>query len=396
MSIVNSLFIIYKAEISKIISKKSVWIAMAIGLIFVFLMGLTNLSSEGHISYVKSSRDELSKIEGKEMDEAFFDDFKNEVTQEISNNPDRYEAMMAYDPGAAFMNGADAAHKKTLFDLIYNVVRDRSLVETVTSDTFYEKMREDIISDGKELGASDEEINVWLNEYDSIDKPIKYYYAGSYSNILDVWFFIGWVLFLNIAIALSGVFADEKTYRTDAIILSAKKGRSMLCFAKIAAGVSVALLQGLAIIGALFGIMFAFFGLEGSAGMIQIIIPSSPWNITIGQMVMIFILLAFITTCFWAFTNMLLSQVTHSAVATMAIHAAILFAGLFNVPGKMGIVAKLWQLRPTMALYYGTFCNTYRYGFLNNVQASVLIYAICMVILASFLLLSYKKAQVQE
>lgn len=211
-----------------------------------------------------------------------------------------------------------------------------------------------------------------------------------------MWFFIGWVLFLNIAIALSGVFADEKTYRTDALILSAKKGRSTLCLSKIVAGLSVALLQGILIIGFLFGIMFLFFGTEGSKGMIQNIIPSSPWNITIGQMVAIFILLAFITTCFWAFTNMLLSHITHSAVATMATHAAILFAGLFNVPGKMGIISKLWQLRPTMALYYGTFCNTYRYGSMNNVQASVLSYGICMVIFVVILLISYKKSQVES
>lgn len=392
----NSFFILYKAEIAKIISKRAVWIAMAIGLIFVILMGLTNLSSEGHISYVKSSRDTLSKLEGTEMNDDFFADFQKEVTEELKNNPDKYKALMAYDPGTAFMNGANAIGKASLFDGIYNVVRDRSLVETVTGETFYEKMREDIISDGRELGASEEEINVWLKEYDSIDKPIKYYYAESYSNILDVWFFIGWVLFLNIAIALSGVFADEKTYRTDALILSAKKGRSTLCFSKIAAGVSVALFQGVLIIGFLFGIMFAFFGAEGSAGMIQNIIPSSPWNITIGQMVAIFILLAFITTCFFAFTNMLLSHLTHSAVATMATHAAILFAGLFNVPGKMGIIAKLWQLRPTMALYYGTFCNTYRYGAMNNVQASILAYGVCMVVFLSMLFVSYKNSQVES
>lgn len=392
----NSFWIMYKAEIVKIISKKAVWIAMAIGLIFIFLMGLTNLSSEGHISYVKNSRDVLSKIEGSEMNEDFFADFQEEVSKELKDNPDKYEALMAYDPGTAFLNGADAVGKKALFDLIYNVVRDKSLVEKVTDDTFYEKMREDIISDGKELGASEKEIRVWLNEYDSIEKPLKYYYAGSYSNILDVWFFIGWVLFLNIAIALSGVFADEKAYRTDALILSAKKGRSTLCLSKIAAGVSVALFQGLVIIGFLFGVMFAFFGAEGSTGMIQNIIPSSPWNITIGQMVRIFILLAFMTTCFWAFTNMLLSHITHSAVATMATHAAILFAGLFNVPGKMGIIAKLWQLRPTMALYYGTFCNTYRYGSMNNVQASILSYGICMAIFAVILFLSYQKAQVES
>ena len=392
----NSFFILYKAEIAKIISKRAVWIAMAIGLIFVFLMGLTNLSSEGHISYVKSSRDTLSKLEGMEMNDDFFADFQKEVTEELKNNPDKYKALMAYDPGAAFMNGANAIGKASLFDGIYNVVRDRSLVETVTGESFYEKMREDIISDGIELGASDEEINVWLKEYDSIDKPIKYYYAESYSNILDVLFFISWVLFLNIAIALSGVFADEKTYRTDALILSAKKGRSTLCLSKIGAGVSVALFQGVLIIGFLFGIMFVFFGVKGSAGMIQNIIPSSPWNITIGQMVAIFILLAFITTCFFAFTNMLLSHLTHSAVATMAIHATILFAGLFNVPGKMGIIAKLWQLRPTMALYYGTFCNTFRYGALNNIQVSMLAYGVCMVIFAVILLITYTNSQVES
>ena len=392
----NIFFVMYKAEMKKILSKKSAWVALVIGVTFVFLMGLTNLSSEGHISYVKNSRDVLSEIEGREMDEAFFADFRSEVMEELKHNADRYENLMAYDPGAAFMNGADAIGKKSLFDLIYNVVRDRRLVETVTGETFYEKMREDIINDGKELGAGDEEVSVWLEEYDSIEKPMKYYYAGSYSNILDVWFFVGWVLFLNIAIALSGVFADEKTYKTDAIILSAKKGRSTLGYAKIAAAVSVALLQGLSIIGSLFGVMFAFFGTEGSKGMIQNIIPSSPWNITIGQMVIIFILLAFITSCLWAFTNMLLSNITGSAVATLAIHAAVLFVGLFNVPGKLGIVAKLWQLRPTMALYYGTFCNTYRYGSMNNVQASVLIYSICVAIFAVMLLVSYNRSQVES
>ena len=170
----NTFFIMYKAEIKKIISKKSVWIALAIGVAFAFLMGLTNLSSEGHISYVKNSRDVLAEIEGREMDETFFDEFQSEVMEELNHNADKYENLMAYDPGAAFMNGADAIGKKSLFDLIYNVVRDRSLVESVNGDDFYEKMREDIIRDGKELGASDEELDVWLSEYDSIEKPMKY------------------------------------------------------------------------------------------------------------------------------------------------------------------------------------------------------------------------------
>lgn len=227
----SSFCVIYKSEIKKIISKKAVWLAMAIGLILVLLMGFTNLSSEGHISYVSSSREILSQMDGMDIDEAFFLNFQNEVFEELKLNPAKYEKLMDYDPGAAFMNGAGAVGKKSVFDFIYNVVRERSMVETVTAEEFYEKMRDNIISDGQELGSNDEEINEWLKEYDSIEKPIKYYYAQSYANILDVWFFVGWVLFLNIAIALAGVFADEKTFRTDAILLSTKKRQnSFMCF----------------------------------------------------------------------------------------------------------------------------------------------------------------------
>ncbi len=392
----NNFFTMYRAEIKKIINKKSVWVAMAVGLAFVLLMGLTNLSAEGHISYVKNSREVLSELEGKEMDDAFFYSFQNEVTDELKNHPERYEALMAYDPGAAFMNGANAIGKMPLFDLIYNVVRDRKLVETATGSSFYEKMREDIINDAIELGSSGNEIDTWLKEYDSIAKPIKYYYAGSYSNILDVLFFVGWVLFLNIAIALAGVFAEERTFRTDAVILSARKGRFTICLVKIVAGITVALFQGLIIIGTLFGVMFAFFGAGGREGMIQIVIPSSPWNITIGQMVGIFILLAISTTVLFALSNMFLSHVTNSSVATMAIHTAILLVGLFNVPKSMGIIAKLWQLRPTMALYYGTFCNTFRYGPLNNVQISLIVYTAITIILSASLIVLYNKSQVES
>ena len=84
--------------------------------------------------------------------------------------------------------------------------------------------------------------------------------------------------------------------------------------------------------------------------------------------------------CFFELTNMLLSDITHSSVVTLAIHAAIIFTGLFNIPGSLGKIAKLWQLRPTMALYYGTFCNTNRYGNMNNVEASVAIYGLRIIL----------------
>ena len=392
----NDFWIIYRAEIRKILMKKSFWAALAIGIAFVLVVGLTNLSAEGHQAHVKDQSKVLGELSGKPIDEAFLKGFQDEVAQELTEHADWYAQMMAYDPGAAFQNGAKALGKNALTDFLYNVVRDRERLSTVTADEFYETMRSNIIHDGREMGNSEEEIAAWLRVYDGTKQPMVYQYCQGYVNILDVLFLIGWVLFLNIAVALAGVFADEKTYRTDAMILSTRKGRSTVCFAKIGAGITVSLIQCLVILGSCFGIMLGFFGTGGWSAAIQNVIPSSPWNITIGKMVFIYLGLAIITSVLFALTNMAASHFTKSAVAAMAIHATILFVGLFNVPRKMGLISKLWELRPTMSLYYGTFCNTYMYGKMNNVQVSILIYVCLIAVLFTVLSLAYRNSQIES
>lgn len=392
----NNVSVLYKAELRKIFAKKAVWIATVLGLIFILLVSLTNYSSDGMRAYVKYQEETLSAISGQKMNDKFFEEFHNEVEKELEEHPERYEKIYANDPGAVYMNASANVGMEALYDYFYNVIRDRVAVPGMTADEFYESMRYNIERDGLDIGCSKEEIDTWLEIYDSIDKPISYSYAMAYENILDVLFIIGWVLILIIAIALSGVFADEKTYRTDAMILSSKNGRIPVCLVKIAAGITFALLQTILLLGICLGIMFAFYGTTGWNAMIQNVIPSSPWNITIGNMVLIYLGLAILVGTFFAVTNMILSHLTKSAVATMAIHAAIIFVGLFNVPGKLGLIAKLWQLRPTIALHYGTFCNTYMYGVLNNVQISVVLYMGLTILFALILVLSYKKSQVES
>lgn len=264
----------------------------------------------------------------------------------------------------------------------YMLTKDRTLAE-------------DIVKDGTDMHCSEEKLSYWLESFDSVNKPITYSYALAYLNILDVLFLIGWILVLNIAIALSGSFADEKTFKTDALILSARNGRSSICNVKICAGMTVALLQSAVLLGVGIGILLFAYGATGWDAMIQNVIPSSPWNITIGTMMIIYFVIAAILSIFFAMTNMLLSHLTHSAVATLAIHAAVIFGGLFNIPNGLGIISKLWQLRPTMALYYGSFCNTFRYGCFNNLQITSIIYSVISVVLILILMISYRKSQVK-
>lgn len=392
----SSLGIMYLAEIKKIISKKSVWIAIGVSIVVVLLIGLTNLSADGHKTYVKSQEEKLLKISGKYLDQNFFDSYHDDVNNEINSNWSLYEKINAYDPGAVYQNASAAIGKEALYNFIYNVMRDRDKVAVCNANDFYQAMRENIIRDGRDLGATDEEIDSWIKDFDSIEKPITYSYALGYLNLLDVLFIIGWMIIICTSIALSGVFADEKTNRTDALILSSRNGRAPICIAKILASITISFMQTVILLGGCFGVMLAMYGAFGWNSMIQNVIPSSAWNITIGQMVMIYIGLAVVSSTFFAMTNILISHMTHSAVITMAIHAAIVFVGLFNVPAKLGIISKLWQLRPSMPLYYGTFCNTFMYGKMNNVEASMVIYISCIIIMMVALIVHYRKSQVES
>lgn len=391
----NNWLFLYRMEIKKIISKKAVWIAMSIGLAFIVVCSMVNVTADGSRAYVKEQSENLSAISGEKMDEQFFDEFHKAVDDEMQSNWSTYEKISAYNPGIAYENAANAAGQKALYDLIYNTVRDKDKVIDITAAEFYKSMRNDIIKDGTDMKCSEEELDYWLGSFDEVDKPIAYSYALAYLNILDVLFLIGWILILNIAIALSGSFADEKNCKTDALILSAKNGRGSVCIAKISAGITVALLQAVVLLGIGVGILLFFYGVTGWNAVIQNVIPASPWNITIGTMMIIYFLLAALLSVFFAMTNMLLSHLTHSAVATLAIHAAVIFGGLFNIPSGLGIISKLWQLRPTMALYYGSFCNTFRYGCFNNVQITLIIYSMVAIVFMGLLLISYRRSQVE-
>ena len=79
----SNMFLLYRAELKKILGKKAVWIATILGLILILLVGLTNLSSDGMKAYVNYQEDTLSEISGQVMDEAFFENYHALIEKEI-------------------------------------------------------------------------------------------------------------------------------------------------------------------------------------------------------------------------------------------------------------------------------------------------------------------------
>ncbi len=392
----NNTGALFLFELKKIFSKKLVWIAMLSGVLLIFALTLTNLSADGKWKYVKEQDKTLSQLNGEKIDGKFISDFQVEIEKEIKEHPEKYENIKAHDPYAVYMNAARETGKMALYDFFDDVVRDRTLIPSITADGFYEKMRANIISDSGNLGSSEAETEHWLKIYDKIEKPLKYAYEQGIINLISIVIFIGWILFINGTVALSGVFADEKINRIDALILSSKNGKASVCKAKILAGCTTTVIQNVVIFGFSMLISVVIFGKFSLNAPIQSVITSSPWNITVGQMLLIVFALSLVSGVLYAMTNMFFSYFTKSSVATIAIHTAILFAGLFNVPASFGIIKKLWELKPTAILHYGTFCNTFMYGPFNNITAALISYFALIIIAGMVVMLAYRKSQIES
>lgn len=66
------------------------------------------------MTYGENQSQVLGELSGKPIDEAFLKGFQSEVAQELSEYAGRYAQMLAYNPGAAFQNGAKALGKNAL------------------------------------------------------------------------------------------------------------------------------------------------------------------------------------------------------------------------------------------------------------------------------------------
>lgn len=194
----------------------------------------------------------------------------------------------------------------------------------------------------KEVQEAEKEY--WREKESEIKKPFTYYYEEGYAGIYTSVYVANFMLLILTAVAVCGIFADEKISGTDQIIFSSVQ-KEKLFAAKILAGFSMGVLLALYLFAALADAAFAMF----------------------------------------------LSQVLGSRSAATAIMVMGLFLSMLNIPEKLGTFSKIW--RYLSGAYIGSWTFTeYRlisvFGrFFNNLQAAPVLW-----LLASAVFLGIAKA----
>ena len=265
---------------------------------------------------------------------------------------------------------------------------------------YYQAIRDNLDYVFLQDGLSEEETAYWSEKIDRQSVPFAYGYAHGYSGFIQMFYVYIWFVFLLIAVSLAGVFSEEISHRTDAMILSTRNGRKPASLAKLCAGITVGTLEMAIVLGVNLAVCLITFGHGEWDALLLMVIQSTAWNLTVGQGISILIGLALVLAVVFASVTMLLSQTLGSSTGVLAVQTGILLLGAFNIPDSLGIISQLWSIRPTNFLRYYAFSEYRLFSigshFLNAFQAAGILYPLLIAEAIPITYVSYQMMQVKS
>lgn len=402
-----------KYEFLKILRKKSTLIVMAVSLLLTgFLFGLPIMQYQTYnqdgvikgmdgIAYEKEQYADLSVP----LTEEYVAETIREV-QGLFENPDNvgYDGNERFLIGAAYWDGV--APREKLLNLIANTYSKpneiwgyNNLFDLDIKESFYQTMEGKIetLLDNPSRTLSNEQKGYWGSMAGKVDTPLQYGYHEGWEVIISSFELLMFAL-LAICIVVAPVFSGEYQAGTDAVILSAKYGKTKLITAKIAASLLFGTAAFMLHIVVACGLPLAAFGIDGWNLPLQIANTTIPYPFTFLQAVLINIGIIYLVLLAMIGLTLLLSAKMKSPYLVLIILVPILFIPMFLTPngttGAYNLTLFLLPYRSIMPEFSKYI--SYQFGgmVLDTLTIRAFLYVFLTIIMLPLARLGAKKHQV--
>lgn len=207
-----------------------------------------------------------------------------------------------------------------------------------------EKIEKLLNTPSREL--SEDQKAYWQNINSKIDEPFQYGYYEGWKIIISSFELLMFAL-LAVCIVIAPVFSGEYQTGTDAVILSAKYGKTKLTTAKIIASYLFAVLAFSLHVLVAFGLPLAAFGFDGWNLPVQIANTTIPYPFTFLQAALVNLSVIYLLLFAMIGLTLLLSAKMKSSYLVLIILVPILFVPMFLSPnGTTGIYNLILFLLP--------------------------------------------------
>ncbi len=344
-------------EMKKILMRKSTWIIFGIfTAVSIFLMGTTFFGStyidgeflETHMEGFAIDKEYGEKLSGRKVDATLLKEMQ-EAYKDIGNEKEK-----------GYMLTDEYQLNVRPYSQVYTFVRELSRQAeinplTITEEEFYQSRTKFQKEQWENYYLTEKEQQYWQNKDKNLEKPFVFEYTMAYNDLMDMsgLYMICLTVTFILAVCLSSVFADEHERRTDQMILCSRFGRSHLYFAKILAGSIVSFGAGLIVFICILAKNFIAYGTKGFTAAIQLLMPAYSYPISIGASFLILSGILFLSCILTGIFTMMLSELIHSKVGTMAVTIIILFvARMIPIPTDYRILSQLWNYIPINMLKF--------------------------------------------
>ena len=404
-----------KYEFLKILRKKSTLIVMAASLILTgFLFGLPIMQFQTYnqdgvikgadgIAYEKGQYADLSVP----LSEEYVAETIREV-QGLFENPDNigYDGNEQFLIGDAYWNGV--APREKLLNLIANTYSKPNEIlgynnlpdlDINGGASFYQTMERKIqnLLNNPSRKLSNEQKEYWGSMAEKVDTPLQYGYYEGWEVIISSFELLMFAL-LAICIVVAPVFSGEYQEGTDAVILSAKYGKTKLTTAKIAASLLFGTAAFILHVVVACGLPLAAFGADGWNLPLQIANTAIPYPLTFLQAVLINIGIIYLVLLAMVGLTLLLSAQMKSPYLVLIILVPILFIPMFLTPnGTTGTYnLTLFLLPYRVAMPEFSKYISYQFGslVLDTLTIRAILYVFLTVIMLPLARLGFKNHQV--
>lgn len=404
-----------KYELLKILRKKSTFIVMAVSLIltgFLFRLPVMQYQIYDQDGVIKGADGiAFEKEQYAELSVPLSEEYIAETIQEVQRLFEDSDNV-GYDGNERFLIG-DAywnkvAPREKLLNLIANTYSDpnemrgyNNLPDLDIKDGthFYHKMKGKIqaVLDSPSRALSREQKEYWGSMADKVDTPLQYGYYGGWEIIINSFELLMFAL-LAVCIVVAPVFSGEYQSGTDAVILSAKYGKTKLTTAKIAASFLFGTAAFILHILVAFVLPLAAFGIDGYDLPVQIANTAIPYPFTFLQAILINIGIIYLVLLAMIGLTLMLSAKMKSPYFVLIILVPVLFIPMFLTPnGTTGAYNLTLFLLPYRAAMpeLGKYIS-YQFGglVLDALTVRTVLYGVLAVIMFPLARLGFKKHQV--
>ena len=356
----NNFGTLYYYEVKKILSRKLVWSVFFINVCCSVMFTCADLTgkyyvdgevADTHYHMFQVDQDYQRALSGRQLDTALLE----EMQEAYSKIPDTQERYMLTDEYQTY-----ARPYSEIYNLFRRWTQKKELDELRAwqpdEEALYAARLETMEQLWREQQLTDAEKALWREKeaQEQENRPLTYLYHEGYTKLLANGLnTLSILVQMFVCICMAGVFTDEHTRRTDQLILSGAKGKEMVYWAKIAAGASVSAACAALLSAITFMLVFAVYGAEGFGTSLRFsaYLCSSSERFSVGQVCLIEYGILILTAVFVSVLVLVVSELLHSSIATLAVSVGLLMAGILaRIPEQYRVLSQLWDWLPARFL----------------------------------------------